>query len=281
LRSEDNIKKQTELENARVSRGAGFSTDVLQAKTQLAGAQARRVQAEGALRVARNGYRAVFYADPGPVSEMSKPTLPVHLLPATVEEAVSVAFQQNPQLRVTALASDIARETIVSTQSTGYYPRIDAIGELKYSEDEGGTLGHQNEQLAKIQLTWPFNLGFTAANSVRAARSDFVATQERYADARDLVEEQARNAWENLRTARENAELLMNQANIAAEFLELARKERQLGRRSLLDVLAAETTLVIASSEAASAETDVSIALFTLLNAMGLLDQSVIGSIRG
>ena len=36
-RSEENIKRQAELEDARVQRGAGFSTDVLQAKTQLAG----------------------------------------------------------------------------------------------------------------------------------------------------------------------------------------------------------------------------------------------------
>ncbi|MCG8508116.1 MAG: TolC family outer membrane protein [Rhodospirillales bacterium] len=280
-RSEANIQRQTELENARVARGAGFSTDVLQAKTQLAGAQARRVQAEGALRVARNAYRAMFYMDAGKVGDMSKPILPVDMVPATIEEAVEVAFQRNPQLRVVQLAAEVARETITSTRATGYFPRIDAIGEAKFSVDEGGTVGSQNEQLAKVQLSWPFNLGLTARNSVRAARSDFTAAQQRYADARDLIEEETRNAWENLRTARENAELLMNQANIAAEFLELARKERQLGRRSLLDVLAAETTLVNSSSDAASAETDVSIALFSLLTAMGILDAQVTTKMEG
>ena len=60
VRSEANIKRQTELENARVERGAGLSTDVLQAKQQLAGAQARRVRARGALAVARNSYKTVF-----------------------------------------------------------------------------------------------------------------------------------------------------------------------------------------------------------------------------
>lgn len=279
--SEANIQRQTELENARVERGAGFSTDVLQAKTQLAGAQARRVQAEGALRVARNAYRAMFYADAGNISGMSKPVLPVSMEPATVEEAVDTAFQRNPQLRVTQLAAEIARETIATTRSTEFFPRIDAVGGAKFNVDEGGTVGSQNEQLAKIQLSWPFNLGLTARNSVRAADSDFTAAQRRYADARDLIEEQTRNAWENLRTARENAGLLTNQANIASEFLELARKERQLGRRSLLDVLAAETTLVNARSDAASAETDVSIAFFSLLNAMGILDSQVTAALGG
>ncbi|MEE9544348.1 MAG: TolC family protein, partial [Rhodospirillales bacterium] len=50
--SESNIKKQSELENAMVERGAGLATDVLQAKVQLAGASARRVRDEGALQVA-------------------------------------------------------------------------------------------------------------------------------------------------------------------------------------------------------------------------------------
>ncbi|MCS5687938.1 MAG: TolC family protein, partial [Acidimicrobiales bacterium] len=93
---------------------------------------------------------------------------------------------------------------------------------------------------------------------------------------RDVVEEAARNAWDSLQTARENAEQLHNQADIAAEFLELARKERQLGNRSLLDVLAGETALINASSDAASADTDVTIVAFTLLSVMGKLSPNVV-----
>ena len=46
IQSVANIKKQTELENAAVSAGGGLTSDVLQAKTQLAGAQARQIQFE-------------------------------------------------------------------------------------------------------------------------------------------------------------------------------------------------------------------------------------------
>ena len=42
--SERNIRKQTDLENALVKRGAGLSSDVMQAKQQLAAASALRVQ---------------------------------------------------------------------------------------------------------------------------------------------------------------------------------------------------------------------------------------------
>ena len=70
--------------------------------------------------------------------------------------------------------------------------------------------------------------------------------------------------------------MLRNQANIAAEFLTLARKERKLGKRSLLDLLTGETNLVNAESDAASAERDVDIAAFTLLAVMGKLDAKTI-----
>ena len=79
-----------------------------------------------------------------------------------------------------------------------------------------------------------------------------------------------------VQAARDNAEQLHNQADIAAEFLELARKERQLGNRSLLDVLAGETALINASSDAASADTDVTIVAFTLLSVMGKLSPNVV-----
>lgn len=46
----------------------------------------------------------------------------------------------------------------------------------------------------------------------------------------------------------ERAEFLSNQVSMAANFLELARKERELGRRSLLDILNGEIGLINAQA---------------------------------
>jgi adhesin transport system outer membrane protein len=70
--------------------------------------------------------------------------------------------------------------------------------------------------------------------------------------------------------------LLTNQANIAAEFLELARKERELGNRTLLEVLQGETDLINANSDAVKAQTDLAIAMYTLLNIMGRLTMKTV-----
>ena len=271
-----NIKRQAELEDARVQRGSGFSTDVLQAKTQLAGALARVIQSQGALKTARNRYFAVYGKLPEDIGKMKDPRLPLELLPISLESTVEVVKKSNPQLTASRLSAAIAREDIIKTRADEFLPTFDVIAEHTAKKDESGTVGSQQGALIKLEASYDLNLGFTAINTLKASQQTHIATVNRFGDTRDLVEEQARNAWDNLQTAQSNAEHLHNQADIAAEFLELARRERQLGNRSLIDVLAGETALINASSDAASADTDVVIAVFTLLNVMGTLDPKII-----
>ena len=277
LKSEENVKKQTELENALVKRGAGFSTDVLQAKVQLAGAQARRSRAEGGLQVAINAYRTLFKKVPGPASGMDKLTAPVDRLPKNVEGAVERALKNNSLLMAANLASDIAQAGVDQTRATSYSPTVDGIIDYKIKRDVSSTFGNQREIFSKLEMNFPFNLGMTAANTLKASERSFDASVYRYADTVDQITEQTRNAWEQFQTARINAALLANQANIAAEFLEFARKERKLGRRSLLDVLTGETAEINARSDTASAQTDVIIAAYTLLEVMGELNEAALG----
>jgi len=273
--SADNIKRQAELEDARVSRGSGFSTDVLQAKTQLAGAEAKLIQTRGALRSAVNRYRAVFGAPPEDISKLRIPTLPLELLPQSLESAIEETFKSNPQIHAAELSAKIAEEAIVKTRADEFLPTLNAVAEHISKKDKGGTLGNQHENLFKIEYSHSFNLGLTAVNTLKASEQSHISSVNTYGDTRDQIEEQVRNGWDSLETARDNAGYLKNQADIASEFLELARKERKLGNRSLIDVLSGETALINASSDATSAETDVAIAVFSLLGVTGKLESSI------
>jgi adhesin transport system outer membrane protein len=274
--SEDNVKRQTELEDARVQRGSGFSTDVLQSKRQLASAQAARVRAEGALQTARNRYLNVFDKLPDRPATMALPRLPLDALPGTLNEVVDIAGRDNPQLKAAKMTSEIARNNVSKTISDKFAPTINLVGEHSHKNDYDGTIGTKNERMIKVEGKYSFNLGLTAINTLRASEYTLTSSENKYAEALDSVQEQARNAWQELETSKLNLEHLRNEANIAAEFLELARKERALGRRSLIDVLAGETALINASSDAASAETDMAIAVFKLLSTMGRLDVGAI-----
>jgi adhesin transport system outer membrane protein len=85
------------------------------------------------------------------------------------------------------------------------------------------------------------------------------------------VEEQIANAWQNLLISRENHTYLENQVVIVEEFLNLARKERKLGTRSLLDVLDGEINFINATSMAVAAHVETFLAAYQLYYAMGNL----------
>lgn len=272
--SAENIKRQAELEDARVQRGSGLSTDVLQAKTQLAGAQARVIRTAGDLKNALNRYRAVFGNVPEDLGRLKDPRLPLEILPESLDELLYIVEETNPTLKAERLGTAIAREDVTKTRVDQFLPKFDVKGEHKLKEDSGGTLGSQQDWLVKLEASYSLNLGLTAVNTLRASTQNQIATVNRFGDQRDQIEEQARNAWNQLQTTQKNAQSTHNQADIASEFLELARRERQLGNRSLIDVLAGETALINASSDATSADTDVAIAVFTMLSVMGQLDIS-------
>ena len=271
-----NIKRQAELEDARVQRGSGFTTDVLQAKTQLAGAEARRNNFADEFRQAQNEYRRFFQKEPGKVEDMEVPRTPFELLPKTVEELVQITFENNPTLKSARLFAAVQREKVMETRADEFFPTLKAIAETKHKTDVAGTIGESSEQLFKLELSYSLNLGLTEINTLNATKQDHLALTTTYANDRDNAELAARDLWSELEKNRLNVIFLKNQANIAAEFLELARRERQLGNRSLIDVLAGETALINANSDATARETDVVISVFSIIAIMGKLETDVL-----
>ncbi|MCF8483501.1 MAG: TolC family outer membrane protein [Rhodospirillum sp.] len=271
--SEANVRRQTGLEQTRVDRGSGLTTDVLQAKTQLAGAEARRIQAEGALEISRNRFKAVYGALPGALADLTPVAGPdPSALPPSLDDAMTMAEDANPTLRAAKLAAAVQRQVVRATRGNALFPTIQLVGENIHKNNVDSVKGHKIENTIKVQASWDINLGLTAINTLRAAQSDAVSADRNFADTRNQVEEKVRNAWQNLQTFKANARILSNQANIAGEFLDLARRERQLGQRSLIDLLSGETALFNAQADAYSAKADVILASYNLMSIIGTLE---------
>ena len=271
-----NIRRQTELESARVSKGSGFSTDVLQAKAQLAGAEARAVQAMNNLHRARNRYVAVFSGLPERESELESVAVPVSALPESLVKALATARSDNPQLRSQKLNIDIARKSISSARSTGFFPTLNLVVDHKMKRSVASVDDFERESIIKLELVYNFNLAGSTVHNYRAQKDLHSASLNRYHDALHLVNEQVKNSWYQYDTSRRNSVTLDNQANIAGEFARLAIEERQLGRRSLLEVLGAETARINAVSDAVAALADVRISAFALLASIGTLSLDVL-----
>lgn len=274
--SEASIKRQTGMEETLVERGAGLSSDVLQAKQQLAGARALRVVAEGELMNAQSRFLAVFREMPTDemVAEFQLPPLPFDLLPETLEEAVSSALDGNKELLMAQ--SDVhSAENIMKQTRADFFPTLNLFGEVNRRENDLGITGQRLENRTGVEMNWNLFSGGADLAEMRAARSRINQARFVHGDLKRTIDERVRVAWENLLTYRVNAKFLKDQADILAEFLDLAKKERTMGNRSLLDVLSAEVDYINAQSNAVTAEFDTLIAAYQLLLSTGKLNLGV------
>lgn len=271
-RSEENIKQQASLESARIDAGRGYSTDLLQAKAQLAGAQARRVGAEGALNEAQNRFLAVFGQYAEQPSALRFPLLPTEQMPASLDALLHQVKSTNPDVLPALSRAEIARIEARQLKAKEFYPRVSASLENRHLEDVEGVEDTRHENALWVEADWQFDLGMRQSHSVSAANEQIVSKQETADYVLLQATEEARNAWNGLQTAIARRAYLRDQVDISAQFLKLSRTERELGRRSLLDVLSGETTLINAQSDLVAADADVSIAGFRVLRAMGRLN---------
>ncbi len=271
--SEQRIMELTGIEETLVTKGAGLASDVLQAKSQLAGARAQLVRVQGQLALSKNRFMAVFGVNPSEdfLENLTPPSVPFDRTPASREEAEAAAFENSIEIMVAQFNVEMARQD-VSGAKAGYFPKFHLVGEAERENNDQGISGERKELRGMVELTWDIFSGGRQQALTREARSVLTDHQSRLEDLQNRVREKVSGAWQDLLTTRENAALLRDQAVILEEFLELAKRERLLGTRSLLDVLNGEVGHLNALSEAVSAETDRAISLYNLFYAMGRLD---------
>ncbi|MGX9364541.1 TolC family protein [Desulfoplanes sp. PS50] len=272
IKSEENITRQTGMEETLVKKGAGLSSDVLQIKSQLAGARARRVTARGELLLAKNRFKAVFKRLPTD-EEIAAFTLPQQTfvkIPMTMEEATRHALDTNLNILLARQAIKGAEHDL-DVRKAAYFPTLNLVVEGKRRENDDGASGIRHEGRAGVEFNYNLFNGGSDSAAIRSGRSEILRLKNMEKNTTDLVEEQIANAWQNLLISRENHTYLENQVVIVKEFLNLARKERKLGTRSLLDVLDGEINFINATSMAVAAHVETFLAAYQLYYAMGNL----------
>ena len=126
--------------------------------------------------------------------------------------------------------------------------------------------------MVKLEVAYDFNFGLSSVRQLQATKKEREATARRLVEVKDQIEEQVKNKWNGLLVAHQSATLLVSKTIIAQELLKHTREERDLGRRSLMDVLAQETKLINTLSEAVAAETKTVTKAYELLEVIGLLE---------
>jgi TolC family type I secretion outer membrane protein len=240
----------------RRAAGAASDTDVSQAESRLALAQAQRTQAEAALQSARAAYRQQIGADP---ATLSAPLLPTGL-PGTEDEAVAGAAG-HPFVVAAQFAEKAARDG-VDVVLGEMRPQVSVEGDLLTDHETARVLA---------KVTIPF---YQAGNVDARARS----SKETYGERRFDTETQQRQtaaeaaaAWYALDSAAAQIGSFATQIETAKRALAGTRRDHDAGTRTLLDVLDAQQELLSAQTNLVGAKHDQTVAAYRLLAAIGRL----------
>ena len=249
-------------------------------RTDVAQSEARLALARGDLRTAQSNLiraRETFIALVGVAPGELQPPPPLPGLPQDVDNAVSTALQDNPDL-IGAQERARAAGFDIRIASAGRLPRLelftsggvtDYLGTLGSIPGGGTPSQRQTSAQAGVRATIPLFQGGRPAAQERQAQARSAAGLEKVvATERDVIST-VRTAYANWQAA--SAIIESNQAAVAAADLSLegVRAENTVGNRTILDILDAQQELFRAQVQLVTARRNAYVAGFNLLAAMG------------
>ena len=269
VKNEQVLREQLEATETRLEVGEVTRTDVSQAQSRVADATGGRVAAEGDLGTSRANYKELVGSFPGTLEDPP----PVVGLPASLEEAVTVATTENP-LVIAAQFEEEAERQNVRVQFGGLLPEINLIGTLSHIESSNTSIQNRDEARAAAELRVPLYEQGLISSQIRQSKQ--VANQRRIEidEAVRNAEQEAVAAWENLESARARIDAFEVAVEATRIALEGVRAENLAGARTVLDILDAETEFLDAQTNLVVAERDRIVAGYELLVAMGRMNAS-------
>ena len=256
-------------------------TDVAQSQSRLALARGDFESSQANLISARENYIALVGSAPDDL----QPPPPLPNLPTSVEEAVSEALTNNPDL-IAAKERAEASSYDIEVAGSSRLPTVSVFAGYDY-QNTLNSLRQPNGQVAPVQtgrdaqvgvqLRMPiFQGGRPAALERQAqARSEAALEQVIFAE-RDTIA-QVRAAWSSWQAALAVIESSQVAVDAATLSLEGVRAENSIGSRSILDVLNAEQELLNSRVQLVTARRNAYVAGFSLLAAMGRAEARDLG----
>jgi outer membrane protein len=266
--SVDVLSRERQAAQDRFDVGEITVTDVALADAQLAATQASLAAAQGQLEIAREAFVLATGRRPGALA--APPPLPQ--LPPSADEARAIAQRNHPAI-LQSQRQAAAAEIRVAAAAAERSPNLTANAGVSVTRSPN-TLGDyttRNSSQIGIELNQTLYSGGRLSATHRSAMADRDRVRSGLLQTSRQVALAVGEAWANIDVARAQIRAIDQQISAAQQAYDGVREEAQLGARTTLDVLDAEQSLLEARANRISAESNLQLAHYQLLAAMGLL----------
>jgi outer membrane protein len=274
------LSEQLKATRDRFDVGEVTRTDVAQAEARRSEALATLAAAQANLKTSRAAYEQIIGHPPG---NLVTPPSIMHLLPPTVDEAMTQGDGENPII----LAS-------VYTEEASLYAVQQIMGELlpdvtiqaQYQERFGflntpdvpdSSLKEEDTATVIGRLNVPLYQGGGVSARTRQAKETNNQLKKEVEDARLRVHADVISNWGILQSS--GPAITSAEAAVAANKIALTgvREEEKVGQRTTLDVLDAQRELLNSQIGLVTALRDRVVAEYSLFTAIGRMDAQTLG----
>ena len=262
--------RQVENDKIRRDRGQITNTDLAQSESSLAGAQAQFAKAKSDLLISKLNYENIIgkISDP---NQLQKNTNAIVSLPSTLDEALNLSKQNNPDILIAKLDLEKSEKELEISESD-LKPTASLSLERTYTDDLSATVDEKEQDVLKATLSWPFYSGGKKRSTIN--KNSNLTTRKRLLldDAVRTNETNVASAWSSL----QSSESFLNSVKVQVSASQIAYEgiaaEYERGSRTTLDVIQSNSLLLSAQISLASSEKNYLMAQYSLLKAVGLLN---------
>jgi len=270
------VQREVNAARARYKSGDATRTDIEQALARLAEAQGNSDQAAGDLEASEALYERLTGQKPG---KLGWPGIPKAIEPGGLDDALTIAYQNNPSIR--AATADARAARYAARAAVGdMLPRVSL--ESEWQNGYEGNLGNQDEEDFRfgVRVTAPL---FTGGRNIAAVkRARYTAAEQEYEldDTQQIIRENVTRAIKQRAASRLKAKATLRAIEANERAVKGLQVEFDSGQRTLLDVLDGERELLLSRVDNVRARYDSRIADFFLLANIGRLAPQHFGIIE-
>lgn len=268
LAANDSRLAQTEK---RFEVGLIAITDLADARSARDQALARRISAEAGLADAHEALRVLTAKELADLDDVRGDLGPVRPDPADPQSWVAFAEEQNIALQSTRVGLDIARHEI-EIQRSGHYPTVSLNASYGYQDTQlaGQPLENYDTRVG-VQLNMPLYAGGAVVSRSREATYRFQQAQDNYEAARRDTVRATRDAFRAVTS--KIGEIDAFEQGVKSAETQLAANEAgyEVGTRTIVDVITAQSLLTQARRNLFNARYDYLLSTLRLKRAAGTL----------
>lgn len=260
------LSEQVRAANDRFDVGEVTRTDVAQSEARFEGSLAALAGAEAQLEASLAVYTFLVGAPAGQL--VAAPPAPA--IPGTIDEAISVALGQSPDLEAARFNEKAAAEAVNSAKGA-LKPTVSIVGAASIQETYDDNF-RDTTVSATAQASIPLFSGGILKSQVRSARLQRDQARLQSDNAERQIRAQVAQAWFGNIASVKAITASERQVEAAEIAYEGAQEELAVGVRTTLDVLDQEQQLLEARLNLIRSQRDAYVASHQLLRAMGVLE---------